>query len=108
MSNSIRTPKVGKTATSRRIAEAVDNEEWQAFRVSMKGTTTGTKLRMLMEYYEYASKETHQHEVGQWDDCDICVRVDNYIKAMCRGGLLFPGVSLESCLEKKWYVKIKK
>lgn len=93
MPNSIRTPKKGLSATSRRIAQAVDDEEWQKFRLSMKGKDTFTKLDMLRGYYSY---NIHPHEQSQSDakNCDICIRVDNYIKALCRGGQLFPKLDI--------------
>lgn len=79
MANSIRTPKQGTNATSRRIAEAVDNEGWQFFRVGLKGKSTENKLKMLAMYME-----TH----WAWDkpDSDEYIRVDNYLKALARGG----------------------
>jgi hypothetical protein len=76
MANSIRTPKQGVTASSRRIAEAVDDEEWQKFRLSLKGRSTQNKLHLLNEYlYEYNG-----------EDEDVLIRVDNYLKALARGG----------------------
>lgn len=76
MPNSIRTPKPGRTAASRRIAEAVDNEAWQEFRVSLKGKPTLTKIAELSWYYHYGPDD--------WETRKI--RVDNYLKALARGG----------------------
>lgn len=76
MANSIRTPKQGKTEYSRRVAEAVDDEDWQRFRVSLKGLPTAEKLRRLrLAYLERYNEE----EVMR-------IRVDNYLKALARGG----------------------
>jgi len=75
MTNSYRNPKPGTNATSRRIAKAVDDEEWQKFRVSLKGQSTTTKLRRLKRYYEDGIGEA-----------DVEIRVDNYLKALARGG----------------------
>lgn len=108
MTNSIRTPRQGVTANSRRIAEAVDNELWQEFRVSMKGQTTQRKLEMLRNYW---NTQIHGHvirEVADYADCDICIRIDNYLKALCRGGQLYGGESLMTVLEQAWNPPIKK
>lgn len=108
MANSIRTPRVGTTSASRRIAEAVDNEEWQQFRLSLKGLSTEDKLSRLDRYWnsECASYVTFDvHDIG---DCSICIRVDNYIKALCRGGQLYAGETLYTMVEADWKPKIKK
>lgn len=96
MPNSIRTPKQGVSEASRRIAQAVDDEEWQKFRLSLKGLSTKEKVQKLRGYYE-APAET----VGATDD-DVYIRVDNYIKALCRGGLLFPGCDLKTLWSSGW------
>lgn len=110
MTNSIRTPKQGVTASSRRIAQAVDDEEWQKFRVSLKGQSTANKLHKLEEYYEYGDSRTHEHNefVNVDMDCDFCIRVDNYIKALCRGGQLYGGESLQTALASNWHLRIKR
>jgi hypothetical protein len=81
MANSIRTPKEN---TPQHIKEAVDNEEWQKFRLSLKGTQTSSKLSSLRQYLaeglrlnllEYNLRKT---------------RVDNYLKALARGGQIEP------------------
>lgn len=103
MTNSIRTPRKGVTASSRRIAEAVDDQDWQTFRLSMKGKSTKDKLVMLQDYWNTAESDKVR---VKWGDVDI--RVDNYIKALCRGGQLHPGESLETALEANWQLRIKK
>lgn len=113
MSNSIRTPRRGVTANSRRIAEAVDNEEWQKFRVSLKGHSTQSKLNMLRNYWTIEDLgEKHIGELVEGPqvnlDCDVCIRVDNYIKALCRGGQLHAGESLQTALDSNWKLRIKK
>jgi hypothetical protein len=61
----------------------VDNEEWQAFRVSLKGKSTKDKLAELKKYYHANIKL----RLGGTDwDYDVFVRVDNYLKALARGG----------------------
>lgn len=88
--NSIRTPKQGTNATSRRIAEAVDDEEWQKFRVSLKGNSTENKLRKLLDYY--TDNMSNQGAVGVPTIEDIRIRVDNYLKALARGGQIAPTI----------------
>jgi hypothetical protein len=103
--NSIRTPKQGKTANSRQIAQAVDDENWQQYRLAMKGQPTRQKIIMLRNYYEapvhHANADTPEH------NCVFCIRVDNYIKALCRGGQLKAGESLQT-LRPKWNPEVIK
>ena len=68
-----------------RVRRAVDNEEWQTFRLSMKGESTSEKITMLEEYYD-------GHVDG---DEDVKIRIDNYIKALCRGGQLEAGMDFD-------------
>jgi len=101
MSNSIRTPKRGVTANSKRIAEAVDDEQWQKFRVAMKGISTADKMCELQAYHDLTPHTDNKmsHEKHDRSDCDVCIRVDNYIKALCRGGQLKKGSDLNSFLD---------
>ena len=105
MANSIRTPRLGTTATSRRIAQAVDDQEWQEIRLGMKGIPTESKLKMLEWYYGYGD---HQNIVQECTDCDVCIRIDNYIKALCRGGQLNSGESLATIVMASWKPIIRK
>lgn len=96
---------MGKSANSQRIAQAVDDEEWQKFRLSMKGETTERKLQMLKYYYQgyyHDALSTFDKEAE-----NINIRVDNYIKALCRGGQLHAGESLDTALEQEWKLRIK-
>jgi hypothetical protein len=81
MANSIRTPKQGVTAGSRRIAEAVDDEDWQKFRLSMKGKSTQDKLWMLKQYWN-----DNTENGATYASDDVYIRIDNYLKALARGG----------------------
>lgn len=95
MPNTIRNPKQGKTERSRSIASAVDNQGWQEFRVSLKGLTTREKLSRLKAYLNNGpgARDTRQ------------VRVDNYLKALARGGQ----VTLSGPFQSNFgHVKIKK
>lgn len=85
MTNSIRTPRQGKSASSRRIAQAVDNEEWQEFRQELKGCHTNFKLYKLTMYFTGWQGPEHSHTADD-SDCDVCIRVNNYLKALARGG----------------------
>lgn len=119
MTNSIRTPRQGVTANSKRIAEAVDDELWQTFRLALKGLATDMKLSLLSSYYDEG--QHHYNLKGNtcdYEDCEIVVddhewenyqiRIDNYIKALCRGGQLYAGESLETALAADWKLRIKK
>jgi hypothetical protein len=116
MPNTIRTPRRGVTAGSRRIAEAVDNEEWQKFRVSLKGLSTVQKIAKLEWYWfdYYLHSDEVPRDMRDWHGesfditCDVCVRIDNYIKALARGGQLWAGESLQTMLMQDWNPKIKK
>lgn len=104
MTNSIRIPKQGMTVNSKRIAQAVDDEDWQEFRVSMKGKTTREKLDMLCAYYDSMMDDS---DLADEEILHVVIRVDNYIKALCRGGQLYGGESLQSLLNCNWLPKIK-
>lgn len=99
MPNTIRTPRRGTSASAGKIADAVDDQTWQEFRVSMKGKSTEEKLGMLKRYYK--ENDGDRKEVIQ-------IRVDNYIKALCRGGQLYAGESLQTALKNSWWLEIKR
>jgi hypothetical protein len=115
VANTIREPRQGTTTKSRRIAQAVDDQEWQEFRVSLKGKSTSDKLKMLKGYYEEEFVHTHVEEsfvggtlVSGRDDCDVCIRIDNYLKALARGGQLVGGVNLIDVIALDWKPTIKR
>jgi hypothetical protein len=58
----------------------------------MKGETTQRKLDMLVEYY---NNQTNEDNLVADDIEDVKIRIDNYIKALCRGGQLEPGMTFE-------------
>ena len=84
LSNHIRTPRPGVTEKSRQITKAVDNEDWQQFRLTLKGTTTLRKLQMLSQYIK-DSPTIDEYALR-------FIRVTNYHRALCRGGQLAPGI----------------
>ncbi len=67
------------------VYEAPDYLEWQKFRVSMKGQSTGMKLFRLGMYWASA-RATHGE--GSVSRKIFKIRVDNYIGALVRGGQL--------------------
>lgn len=91
-----------------RVLKAVHDEDWQAFRVSLKGKSTEEKLNLLEGYWlvqhAIGSAHTVKYEIIT---CAYCIRVDNYIKALCRGGQLYPGESLERAIKQDWQIAIK-
>ena len=72
--------KRGISAYSRNVADAVDNEAWQRLRISLKGLTTEEKIKRLETYVE-ANVDKEELRLR-------LVRVDNYLKALARGGLV--------------------
>jgi hypothetical protein len=67
------------------VYSAPGYEDWQKFRVSLKGQSTKVKLFRLRQRFTYAIID----ELPWWDRC----RMDNYIGALKRGGQL--GMDLE-------------
>lgn len=68
------------------VYEVSDAEEWQRFRVSLKGLTTYEKLYCLAKYYSMISFDTTGADKvrAQIEKC----RIDNYLGALVRGGQL--------------------
>ena len=66
--------------TQAEILLAVRDDNWQAFRRSLKGITTEEKLKRLLWYRRNASDPGNTKA--------IYIRVDNYINALLRGGQL--------------------
>lgn len=97
-------------ASINRVHEAVNNEEWQSFRRSLKGISTRDKLEKLCEYYLDNAPHISSFDLEPCGDCDICIRVDNYIKALCRGGQLYAGENLLKMIEQQFHrgTKIKR
>ena len=80
-----------------RINAAVKDPDWQAFRISMKGKSTLEKQAMLLQYWTFSDRS----EVA-------ALRLDNYIKALCRGGQLYPGESFETFMNASGALRIKR
>lgn len=66
------------------VQAVVKDPEWQKFRLSLKGKTTQEKLEALGMYY--ARSEDRESDY---------IRIDNYLKALARGGQLFAQPTVE-------------
>jgi hypothetical protein len=88
------------------VQEAVADPEWQQFRRSLKGMDTASKLNNLGDYYEQQYHDVVCNIAPS--SCRVCVRVDNYLKALARGGQLPAGVSLQQALAWDWNFRILK
>jgi hypothetical protein len=87
-----------------RVRVAIRDPEWQKFRRSLKGMDTASKLNNLRAY-----NQDSPHYFKEYNrECPWCVRVDNYLKALARGGQLYAGVSLEQALAWDWNLRIRK
>lgn len=86
------------------IAWAVNDDVWQEFRKSLKGKSTQVKLDELRQYWA----KDHGGMNLAISACPVCIQVDNYLKALARGGQLHPGVSLQLAVDNDWKLPIKK
>jgi hypothetical protein len=88
-----------------KVKKAVADPHWQQFRKSLKGLSTYDKLQRLGYYYcDNLDLDKHAGIEPCGLECDVCVRVDNYIKALCRGGQLYPGETLWTIFQKQFHV----
>jgi hypothetical protein len=97
-----------------RVLEAVQDEEWQQFRKSLKGMDTASKLNNLRDWY---NDRPHTHVTQEFPggtathgrpECKPCVQIDNYLKALARGGQLYRGVNLIDAITWNWNLRIRK
>ncbi len=63
------------------VYQAEGFEDWQKFRVSLKGLETREKLLCLGNYYVTHMKNNAQEELTK-------IRINNYLGALIRGGQL--------------------
>lgn len=89
-----------------RVLDAVNDDVWQDFRRSMKGKSTEDKLCMLRKYWTTYHDGNTEHTVSPI--CPVCIQEDNYLKALCRGGQLYSGMSLQKALDDSWEVDVKR
>jgi hypothetical protein len=97
-----------------RVLEAVRDPEWQKFRKSLKGMDTASKLNNLRDWY---NDRPHTHEVETLaggslthgrDTCAPCVQLDNYLKALARGGQIHAGINIVAAVGWDWNLRIRK
>lgn len=84
---------------------AVENQEWQEFRISLKGLSTEEKLDRLDNLR--ASKMDQKGEMPyerflprRWQ-----VAIDNYVQALYRGGLVRP-LALADSISKAGFFEV--
>lgn len=83
--------------TPEEVQRAVNNGAWQSFRKSLKGKPTQEKIDLLQcHWIAFGAERTTQ------------IQIDNYIKALCRGGQLPKGTSLDTLVDSNWKVVILK
>ncbi len=75
------------------VYEAEDFQDWQLFRVSLKGLDTAEKLLMLMNRWcDFECSAEGKNRLAEWEQFDRStieyVRIMNYIGALRRGGQL--------------------
>ena len=73
-----------------RVLKAVDDPVWQEFRLSLKGKDTRDKLRLLMVFWRKDSSNKR------------ALQIDNYLKALARGGQLYPGANFHQFIASGW------
>lgn len=68
------------------VKEAINDEQWQQIRKSMKGMSTDDKYKTLHGYLEFKeSMLVDEHEMRM-----VHVRITNYVTALSRGGIIKP------------------
>lgn len=82
--------------------EAIKDEEWQELRLALKGTRTHEKLDKLRIYYEQCV------ENGEQDKRKGMIIIDNYLKALARGGQLYAGVDVIWAISLNFKLEIKR
>jgi hypothetical protein len=96
------------------VLSAVRDPEWQIFRKSLKGMDTASKLNNLRDWY---NDRPHTHNTQRLpggtvthgrETCKPCVQLDNYLKALARGGQLPGGVNVVDAVVWDWNFRIRK
>ena len=68
------------------VQEAVRDEQWQQYRLLMKGMSLDDKYKTLHAYLDFAHDMLLEgHELRM-----VHVRITNYVTALSRGGLIKP------------------
>jgi hypothetical protein len=79
----------GKVARSE-VFRAVDNEEWQKVRLSMKGVSLTKKYEILSLYLKKSVEAFESGDISTNEMERVKIRITNYVTALSRGGLIFP------------------
>lgn len=78
-----------KQLTREEIFLAVDDRDWQTFRLKLKGLPTSIKLDKLYQYlYNTPSVSSGSEKEDQDSFENRIIRVANYLNALRRGGQL--------------------
>jgi hypothetical protein len=72
---------------AQRVARAVDDPHWQRFRKGLKGLDTQRKLELLRDYSDMWNDDP---EASDQEIVAVNLRVENYLKALARGGQIEP------------------
>jgi hypothetical protein len=102
-------------ATRTQIRIALENPDWVQFRELLKGKSTKDKLDLLHEHmYDWQyfghsyldgqeawSQHVHDKTTGP-KPCMLCIRVDQYLKGLVRGGQLKTGTTLQYMVDHNW------
>lgn len=74
---------------------AVENPEWQKFRLSLKGISTEVKLDSLAALRTKMLQTDNESELPDVLERTWQVCIDNYLQALHRGGLVRPTTMLQ-------------
>lgn len=79
----------GKVARSE-VFRAIDNEEWQKVRLSMKGVSLTKKYEILSLYLKKSVEAFESGDININEMRRVEIRITNYVTALSRGGLIEP------------------
>lgn len=79
----------GKVARSE-VFRAIDNDEWQKVRLSMKGVSLTKKYEILSLYLKKSVEAFESGDVNIKEMRRVEIRITNYVTALSRGGLIEP------------------
>jgi hypothetical protein len=89
------------------VRKAVEDDGWQTFREGLKGKPTEQKLDRIRDYW-FNTPHAHNGEGDIEAHCHVCVRVDNYLKALARGGQLHAGVDIALAVLMDFELRVRK
>ena len=79
----------GKVARSE-VFRAIDNDEWQKVRLSMKGASLTKKYEILSLYLKKSVEAFESGDININEMRRVEIRITNYVTALSRGGLIEP------------------